>query len=156
MNYRVKIVLGLCVIGSIIASCSQDVVFDKHQRIAHGAWHEDSVFRFQVPITDTVPRYDIYIHVRNTTDYPNSNLYFFLNTHFPDGRVFRDTVECFLAKMSGEWNGKGIGKIRSNTFLFRTGVWFPQSGVYEFTFENAMRKEVLEGITDIGIKLKKI
>jgi gliding motility-associated lipoprotein GldH len=79
----------------------------------------------------------------------------FLNIEFPDGTTLRDTIECILAQRNGQWSGKGFGKIRSNSFLFRTNVWFPQPGNYVFRMEQAMRTELLEGIADIGLRIER-
>jgi len=150
-----KSIILFLLTSMLFMACNQDIVFNKNKKIPEGLWHKDSLFKFQVEINDTIPRYDIFIHIRNTTAYPYSNFYFFVNTHFPDGRLFRDTVECALARPDGAWNGKGFGKIKSNTFLYRTGVWFPQNGIYEFSLEHGMRVDAISDITDVGIKIEK-
>ncbi len=87
-------------------------------------------------------------------NYPFANIYMFLDTRFPDGRIARDTVECQLADYDGRWLGKGSGSIKSNRFLFQKAVRFRQKGNYAFTFEQAMRTSELKGIRDVGLEIE--
>lgn len=144
----------LALVG-LLASCDRSVVFEAHQALPASGWPSTEKVQFEASIDDTTSLHNMYIDVRNTTDYGYSNLYLFLDIKFPDGTLLRDTLECTLAEKSGEWTGKGFGKIRSNRFLFRTDVWFPVSGDYFFSVEQAMRTNVLEGISDIGLRIDK-
>jgi gliding motility-associated lipoprotein GldH len=111
--------------------------------------------RFDVEIKDVQSTYNYYINIRNNGDYPFSNLYLFLQTTFPDGKMARDTIECMLADYNGKWLGSGITSVKFNRLLFQKGVRFPQKGKYVFELEQAMRVKDLKGISDIGIKLEK-
>jgi gliding motility-associated lipoprotein GldH len=79
----------------------------------------------------------------------------FINTHFPDQRMARDTVELFLADPKGKWLGEGSGDIYFSQILFRRGVQLPVPGIYRFEFEQAMRTKVLKEIIDIGLRIEK-
>ncbi len=149
-----KKLLFLSAIAFLI-SCEPNLVYEKNDSIQDEKWHYRDKVEFKVEITDTVNMHNIHINVRNSVDYNYMNLYMFLNTEFPDGRIVRDTLECILADRRGEWLGDGFGRIKSHQFLFRENTFFPQKGEYIFRFEQAMREEVLEGITDIGIRIER-
>ena len=104
---------------------------------------------------DTTGLFDFYLTLRHNSKYKYSNIYFFVSTTFPDGQFSRDTVEFILADRRGKWYGKGIGSIKDLKILLKKGVSFPIPGNYVFEFEQAMREENLEGITDIGILIEK-
>lgn len=139
----------------ILVSCGQGVLFDDTKRIHGDVWKMEDRIRFEVPVTDTLQGYKFYLNVRHTTDYRYSNLYVFITTVFPGGEFARDTVECILARPDGEWLGKGIAGMRDNQVLLRVGLKFPRKGIYSFEFEQAMREEELEGISDIGLRIEK-
>lgn len=139
----------------VFAACARQTIYQDVQPIPAAGWQVDQLVAFEVEISDTIPLHELYMLVRNTTDYPYSNLYLFLDIVFPDNRVLRDTLECMLAARDGSWTGKGFGKIRSNQFLFRDNVWFPQTGTYQFLVQHGMREDVLKGVSDIGIRLDK-
>ena len=110
---------------------------------------------FRIKISDTHARYNMFINVRNKEDYSFSNLYLFMQMTFPDGRITRDTIECYLADYDGKWLGTGLTGTKFNRILFQKAAVFPMKGDYLFTFEQAMRTKELKGITDIGIRLEK-
>jgi len=138
----------------LLPACDRSMVFEDHGRIAPTGWNYADRIHFEAQIQDTTSLHNLYISIRNTTDYAYSNFFLFLDIAFPDGKTLRDTIECVLADPKGRWTGRGFGRIRSNRFLFRTDVWFPQSGTYTFTMQHAMRQELLTGISDIGIRIE--
>jgi gliding motility-associated lipoprotein GldH len=143
------LVIGL----ALLISCGKDAMYDNTKRIPRGVWNKKESLRFEVPVTDTVHPYKFYLNVRHSTDYRYSNVFFFINTVFPDGRKARDTVECILAQPDGKWLGKGISGTRDNQVLLRVGLRFPMKGTYLFEFEQAMREDTLKGISDVGLRL---
>lgn len=130
-------------------------MFDNTKRIPGSVWKEGEMIRFEVPVTDTNYLYRFFLSVRHSTDYRYANVFFFINTTFPDGKVARDTVECILADKEGKWLGQGITNIRDEQVMLRRGLRFPQVGTYTFDFEQAMREPELHGIKDIGLRIIK-
>lgn len=135
-------------------ACNDNIVFEKSERIPADGWHMDNKFVFEHEINDTTLLHDMFINIRNNTSYPYSNFFLFFHTEFPDGRIFKDTIEMTLADRQGRWTGRGTGSVRANSFHFRRDVWFPEPGVYQFTMQHAMRTETLKGITDIGLRIE--
>ena len=139
----------------VMGSCDSKRFFEENKRIENSVWNNKEKATFKVTITDILARYNFYFNLRNGGDYPYSNIYLFLKTVFPDGRIARDTIECQLADYDGKWLGSGISDVKFNRFLFQKGIRFPQKGQYVFEVEQAMRIEDLKGIRDIGIRLEK-
>jgi gliding motility-associated lipoprotein GldH len=152
-----KIILSsLCVLSLFfVLSCDPKRFFEENKRIEKGVWNRKDKVIFNVMIADIRPSYDFYLDLRNGGNYPYSNIFFFIKTVFPDGRISRDTIECQLADYDGKWLGSGISDIKFNRFLFQKGVKFLQEGPYVFEVEQAMRADELNGIFDIGIRLEK-
>lgn len=108
-----KLLFGFCLLSFslFLTSCNPDVVFDQNKKINEKGWNMNERIEFEVEITDTLRLYDFAINLRNTTDYPNSNIFFFIKTIYPDGSITKsDTVECYLAYMDGTWTGKEVGE----------------------------------------------
>jgi gliding motility-associated lipoprotein GldH len=139
----------------VMGSCDSKRFFEENKRIENSVWNNKEKATFKVTITDILARYNFYFNLRNSGDYPFSNIYLFLKTVFPDGRIARDTIECQLADYDGKWLGSGISDVKFNRFLFQKGVRFPQKGQYIFEVEQAMRVKDLKGISDIGIRLER-
>ena len=106
-------------------------------------------------MTDLNSLQDISFMVRHADAYPYSNLYLFLTTKYPDGKVTLDTLECILANQKGEWMGNGAGDIFDITIPLKQSTRFPLPGKYSFTFEQAMRTDPLPLIMDFGFEIKR-
>jgi len=137
-----------------IISCDSSRVFDDVSRINNSEWKRQEPVSFDFSIKDTYALYNVYVQVRNTTDYAFSNLYLFLTTKDAAGVISRDTIECILAAPDGKWLGKGLGKLKENRILIKKDMrWL--AGSYHIQIEQAMRKDILTGISDIGLRIEK-
>jgi gliding motility-associated lipoprotein GldH len=152
---RLSLIVFAFLLTTFVA-CDNSVVIDEHVKLNDNRWELNNVVKLEANIVDTVNPHNIYINVRNAGSYGFSNLYVFLNTFTPDGRMARDTVELILADERGEWMGDGMGDIWDNKILFKKGFVFPQSGNYKFELEQAMRMNPLPGIMDVGICIEKV
>ncbi|HOP03402.1 MAG TPA: gliding motility lipoprotein GldH [Tenuifilaceae bacterium] len=141
-------------ISIIITSCDNYDIYNQNIMIPNEVWHMDSIAHFNVNISDTVSSHNIYINLRNTVNYPNSNLYLFIETHAPTGAKLRDTMECILANSRGEWLGKGFGRIRDNQIPYKVEIRFPSQGDYHFSIQQAMRVRELKEVVSVGLRIE--
>jgi gliding motility-associated lipoprotein GldH len=146
-----------------LTSCNKNTVYSKYESIdPDKGWAAKDSISFEVDITDTESRNNIFVNVRNADAYPYRNLFLFLHTKYPDGNRKTDTLECLLADEKGQWLGKGAGDLWDNTIPFKGNVKFPVAGKYVFTFVQAMRagdKAVIDPlplILDIGLTIEKV
>lgn len=138
-----------------LPSCSERSVYNSNVDIPKETWNADSIATFRVDITDTASVHNVYINLRNTTSYPNSNLYLFIQTTSPAGATLRDTMECILADQRGRWLGKGFGALRDNQIPYKQYIRFPEPGIYEFSIQQGMRTQRLKGVASVGIRIEK-
>ena len=139
----------------ILASCDSNGIYHQFVPIDESGWHKDVAAEFAVPITDTASLYNVIINIRNQNNYPYQNLYLFVYSVTPAGKVDGDTLNCILANNQGRWEGKGIGATSTLPIMYMPAVKFPQQGVYTFRIMQGMREDILEGISDIGLRVEK-
>ena len=139
----------------LLSSCRNNVVFSKYENFENNEWFAKNKVTFDLEMTDPNSFHDISVMVRHADAYPYSNLYLFLTTKYPDGKVTLDTLECILANQKGEWMGNGAGDIFDITIPLKQSTRFPLAGKYSFTFEQAMRTDPLPLIMDFGFEIKK-
>lgn len=139
----------------LLTSCGNDKLFNDSVVIPEAKWDNHMIPFFDLTVNDTLSDYAFYLNIRHLENYRYSNLFIFLHTEFPNGNVTHDTIECTFAYPDGRWMSKGSGTIRSASILLNPALRFPLSGSYHFEIEQAMRDEVLKGITDIGISFEK-
>jgi gliding motility-associated lipoprotein GldH len=152
-NKSLNVLLLFCIL--FLGSCNKNVVYSKYQSFEENEWYAKDKVTFDVEMTDINSLHDISVMVRHADSYPYSNLFVFLTTKYPDGKVTLDTLECILASGKGEWMGNGAGDIYDITIPLKQSTKFPLAGKYSFTFEQAMRTDPLPLIMDFGFEIKK-
>lgn len=143
------------ILATLCTACSHREAFYRFHSMAESVWHKDSVIRFEVAVHDTVSLHDVFVELRNTEQYPYKNIWLFISVQKPSGEVRRDTLECQLADDFGKWYGKGLS-LYEVSIPCGSDVVFPQSGSYIYTVTQAMRDDLLQGISDVGLKIEKI
>lgn len=155
ISMKIKNITYLLIAIVVFSSCNSKVVYDDNQQVSQDAWKTNDKLYYEVDIKDTTQAYKLAINIRNTTDYPYSNIYFYLNTILPDGKVTKkDTIECYLAYPDGTWKGKGSSKMKDNRFWIAKNVKFDQVGKYIFELRQATTDSTLKGISDIGLHIE--
>ena len=143
------------VLSIALVACDRNGVYEENINTSNSIWATNDVAKFIAPINDTLSVHNIYINIRNTTDYTNCNLFLFVAITSPSGATQLDTIECFLADDQGKWLGKGFGYIRDNQIPFKRNIRFPLRGEYKFEVMQAMRTDSLTGIASVGIRVEK-
>jgi gliding motility-associated lipoprotein GldH len=149
---RVIILLGAL---ALTFACKKPALYDKNSEISACAWSKDSLIGFDVPIYDTINPANVFINLRHMADYPYSNIYFFVKYYAPNGIHQTDTIEYRLANNKGEWLGDGWGNLYSCQLPFKTNIRFPIQGIYRFEIKHGMRKDILPGVCNVGIRIDK-
>ncbi|MES2679812.1 MAG: gliding motility lipoprotein GldH [Bacteroidota bacterium] len=152
---RTGLAVVCLVLALVMASCNKNVVYSKYQTFSANEWYAKDKAVFDVDITDTQSLNNISLMVRHADSYPYSNLYLFVTTKYPDGKVLSDTMEIILATQKGEWQGSGAGDIYDLKVPIKKNVRFVAPGKYQFTFEQGMRVDPLPLIMDLGFEIEK-
>lgn len=149
--------ISILLVAIVVASCgNKNVIFDESVIINNASWNNEDLPYFDVNVEDTLSTYAFYLNIRHLENYRYSNFYMFLHSTFPNGSQTHDTIECILAYPDGRWAGDGSGSMRASKILLNNNLRFPLKGSYHFEIEQAMRDDVLEGITDIGVCFEKL
>jgi len=152
---RHNILLGLFALTLLCSACNSNVYYSDIKSIPNEKWDVTEPLTFTVNIEDSMQYYNMFIHLRNTTDFETQNFYVFMRTTYPDGHAEQDTLRFILCDPYGKWTGKGQGRIKDNKFLFQKNIRFPFNGEYTFTVTQGMRVDKVNGVSDFGISLEK-
>lgn len=140
---------------TLFFACDNSVVFEKNIAIPDYKWDMQNILRLETEIGDTTSLHNIYINVRNGSGYEFSNLFLFMTTITPAGRVAHDTLELTLADQRGKWLGSGSGDVWDNRILFKKDYKFPEAGLWHFELQQAMRTNPLMQVMDAGMRIEK-
>lgn len=138
----------------MLASCGQRIVFDEYVTIPSDGWNIDSMAVFKVDLEDNALPYDVYLNVRNRSDYPNSNIWLFVDIISPSGKIMQQKVDCQLADDNGRWLGSGWGDLYLVEIPFYRGVKFAEEGEYQIRIVQGMYDENIAGIHNVGIRIE--
>jgi gliding motility-associated lipoprotein GldH len=158
MQNRVSWVFVALSLGFI--SCDSNRVFDEYKSVPN-KWHKDSIIEFNITPPDSITPYNLFVNIRNTSDYKYSNLFLIVEMNFPNGKVVNDTLEYLMTKPNGAFLGTGFSDVKENKLWYKEGVIFSETGEYKVKIQHAMREngnikgvENLEGITDVGFRIE--
>ncbi|MBR3557806.1 MAG: gliding motility lipoprotein GldH [Bacteroidales bacterium] len=150
-----KYLLLFALFTTLLCGCHHNEYYGQVNMIPDEKWAIDRPQYFKLNIEDSMQYFNMYILLRNTTDFETQNFYVFMKTKYPDGHTEQDTLGFILCDKFGNWTGHGQGRLKDNKFLFQPKVRFPYNGEYTFTVTQGMRDSVVEGIESFGIVLEK-
>ncbi len=144
----------------LCASCDSNRVFDVYESVP-STWHKDSVISFKINPPDSLNKYNLFVNLRNTSQYKFNNLFLIVEMVFPHGKTIKDTLEYKMVEPSGKLLGSGYGDVKENKLWYKEAVVFTEAGEYRVNIQHAMRENgkvngvvELEGITDIGFRIE--
>ena len=147
--------LILLFIASFYTACDEQTVYHSFQSLPTEGWQRNDTLFFNVSVADSATLYNVSVEVRNRNNYPYQNLPLLIYYDSPEvPNIKRDTLELRLADNAGIWLGDGWGGLYQST-LPAGFVRIGKAGEYRFKIIHLLPDEVLPGINDVGIKLKR-
>ncbi len=146
----------LVILGFLVSGCTSNFYFEKNTAFDNKIWSISNPVEYEVNFTDSLQKYQVFIDIRHSAEYPYRNFWVFLKTETPNGLVSRDTLELILSDKRGKWLGKtASGNIISHHILIAKDKIFNTPGKYIFSFENALREENNQAyIQSIGMSIE--
>lgn len=145
----------LLLVTFVFAACDTKRIYDENADIPGYIWNLDFKPAFAVNIEDTSLLYNVYVNVRHTTYYPNSNLWLLITTQFPDGNKTEKRVELTLADEKGKWYGDCLGDICDAQVQIQQNAFFNEPGAYAFQLQQIMRTDNLPLVMSVGMRIEK-
>lgn len=142
-----------CILLLLFISCDSNIIIDQNVSIDKKEWLHSSKPSFNVHISDISKRYDIWLNVRHTSNYPYSNLFVLVYEKGPKTKEYIFRKELKLASADGKWIGKSAGSLYTQQSLIHKNYAFPDTGTYRFTFEQNMRDNPLLEVSDVGLNI---
>lgn len=135
-----------------VAACSLDTVYCQYRNVPSSGLDRCDTLSFDVsPLTES-GHYQEDVGVRITGNYPFTDLVLIVDqTAVKSGKTFRDTLHCQLMDHGGHIDGGGVSHFQYHFPL--TTLSLAANDFLHITVRHGMRREVLPGITDIGIML---
>jgi len=153
--------IGLIGLFFFLLACSTPPFFTRYKNIENDKWAIDKSVDFNVAVADSLASYNLFINIRNTNQYPYSNLFLVVTERYQNTILQIDTLEYQMADASGRWLGTGFTSVKENKLIYKTDYTFPKKGAYSFSIVHAVRKtgqifgdKYLQGISDVGLQIE--
>ena len=145
----------LLFVASLLSACDKQTVYHSFQSLPTEGWLREDTLSFDVKVTDSLTYYKLSLEVRNRSNYPYQNLPLSICYTIADSIPSpTDTIQLILADKEGIWKGDGWGGLYQ-TAVSAGSVQIGKPGTYLFKVAYTLPDERLQGINDIGIKLKR-
>jgi gliding motility-associated lipoprotein GldH len=136
-------------------ACDKQSVYHTFQTLPIEGWPQKDTLTFNVPVTDSMVLYNIFLEVRNRNNYPYQNLPLILYVDGPDASILKtDTLQLALADKNGVWQGNGWGGLYQSS-VPAGNIYIKKTGQYKIRIAYSFSDKKLSGINDIGINIKK-
>ena len=160
MNFnKIKIGITFVLISSI--SCISEGGFTHYESVAkEGLSPKPVVFKIPPSALKENPQ-NLFIRIRNNTEYEFSNIFLIAILKSGDQQVLQDTLEYAMAAPDGSWLGTGFTGLKESKLWWKKGIKIPTKRPVQIEISQAIRingsaKGVseLKGIVSVGISIE--
>ncbi|MFT4971749.1 MAG: gliding motility-associated lipoprotein GldH [Paraglaciecola sp.] len=146
--------LSVFLLAFTLFSCGKSYLYNEEIAILNDAWTDTDSLNFQFNIPDTSKIYNILLDVEHSPEYAFQNMYVEIYTAFPSGERIKEMISLELANRAGVWYSDCGSSSCALEIPIQEGAFFNQAGDYEITIKQFMRKNPLEGVQGMGLKIE--
>lgn len=138
-------------------SCDSNAIYKSYVDMKDTNWYVKNVPAFTFEVKDETIPYNIYLLVRNASQYPYNNLYVTRYIYGPDGKILSNRLEevMLFNEKTGKPLGEGLGDIYDNKVISSRNFMFPKKGKYTIKLKQYMRQDPLPYVMSIGVSVEK-
>ena len=149
-----KITFLYTVIILLLTSCNSKKVYDKYSHTPISGWEKNDTLFFEVTKLADKGTYRPKLGLRINGAYPFMGLSLIVEQIIiPGDRTYIDTLNCNLIDKNGTAQGQGISYYQYNFPLHP--IELQQGDSIVVRVRHDMKREILPGISDIGIQYTK-
>ncbi|MBK9737379.1 MAG: gliding motility lipoprotein GldH [Saprospiraceae bacterium] len=140
------------IIVFIVTSCGPKVIYSHKVNIPL-KWKYNEEICFEYQISNRSSPYDLRLCLVHTAEYDYENMYVNVTTIFPTGKKTTNPVSLQLANSDGTWQGNCSGDLCTVEIEMSTKAFFENIGKYTLCFTQYSRKDSLEGLVSMELKV---
>jgi gliding motility-associated lipoprotein GldH len=150
--------LSIFVVFFFFSSCDTNRVYEDNVEFKDRSWKIAEPAQLEFYIQDTAMRYNLYLNIRNSIDYPYSRLFVNYSLQNAEGKEISKKMisEYLFDQKTGQPKGNsGLGDLYDHEFIFLMDHAFMTPGKYKVKFEQFMRQDTLQGIIAVGLRVER-
>lgn len=146
----------LCVaaIGLMMTACNGNKIYNQYQHTPIAGWEKNDTLPFDIPPIATDGNYGMDLGLRINNAYPFMGLTLIIErTVYPGHTVTTDTLDCKLFDENGSVKGQGVSYYQFHYHV--NDLPLHRGDSLHIAVRHDMKREILPGISDIGIELER-
>ncbi|CAH0996421.1 hypothetical protein EMA8858_02553 [Emticicia aquatica] len=138
-------------------SCDSNAIFKSYEDFKDTNWFVKTIPTFTFKVEDEKIPYNIFLLIRNASQYPYNNLYITRYIYDQDGKQISNRLEEILLfnPKTGKPLGEGLGDIYDHKVISSRNFKFPKKGQYTIKLKQYMRQDPLPYVMSVGISIEK-
>lgn len=153
MNKR-NIFLSITVaVAMAFASCNRSTIYSQYLHTPLSGWEKNDTLTFSIPRMQTDMELKAIIGLRITDAYPFKTVCLIVEKAIsPDNIIDSDTINCSLFDNDGMSKGRGVSCYQFNYHV--SNMHLMKGDSVAIHIRHNMKREILPGISDVGITLE--
>lgn len=136
-------------------ACSTSTIYDTFVHTPLSGWEKNDTLSFSIPPVAESGEYEESIGLRMTGEYPFTSISLITDQMIlPDGKTIADTIKCHITDERGNFLGGGVS-VFQYSFQLRD-ISLQRGDSIHITIRHNMKREILPGVSDIGIQINKL
>ena len=153
-SHSILLFLVLLMGLSLLCGCHSGTVYSHYEPVPLEGWRNDDTIRFQLgPVMEGGTFHDE-LALRTTSAYPYTHLSLVVRRQvLPDGNLYTDSITIPLTDSQG--SSTGVGATLRHHVLPLSLIRLDSAQHLSVSIHHNMKKEVLPGISDLGMTITK-
>jgi len=154
MSRRNKFILLLLTVALVLSSCNRKIIYSHYEPTPLSGWEKSDTLSFSIDPIKYDGTYSEEIGLRINSAYPFMGLTLIASQYTQPAHILRtDTLHAHLIDNDGNIQGTGVGYYQYH-FKLATLQLYANDTLY-VNIRHNMKREILPGISDVGITLRK-
>ena len=154
MNNSKCIALLAAMLLLVLSACNRKLVYDRYLSTPISGWEKNDTLSYDIRPVSGTDTYDMWLGLRTSEAYPFTAITLIVEQHiYPKDTIVNDTVNCKLTDRHGNALGTGV-----NFHQYRfpvTELQLQDGDSIHIRVRHDMKREILPGISDVGISLRR-
>ncbi len=134
--------------------CGETFFYTQEIPINTEGWSYDKAKKFDFKIQEANQKYQAFLDIKHTPDYPYQNLYYQLKTTNPKGNVDKRMLSTNLADKTGQWYGSCNSTSCNVRINLEKEISFEDIGNYTIEIEQWTRDSLLQEVESIALHIQ--
>lgn len=146
-------IVSVVMAAAVAASCATDTVYYSYAHTPVAGWEKNDTLTFNIPGMAAPGTYSQQVGLRMTSAFPFTSISLIVEQRImPRGKVLTDTIRCPITDIRGNFLGDGISSFQY-MFPLREVTLNKKDSIH-VSIRHNMKREILPGVSDIGLKME--